>query len=256
MADFSVKVRAHELGKDLENLSKETTRELNQAVKDLSNAAYANMVARAQAGLGSTRAEFLKGLSLDQIGENTYLITLDGKFANALEEGWSPYDMRESLLKSKKTVQVGNRAGEPWVQQGQNGKYAHVPFQHRPFSKEAKTGDLNAAIRKMTTYNRQGRKQKLTSIFKDDFGNPLQGKVATIKDSDIPELANITKFQKIYENKETGKSTVQSIYMTWRTISENGDAWNHPGFEGIKAFLEAEKFVEQQIDIIINTLVD
>lgn len=257
MADINIKFRAAELGKSLENLAYEVQQELDQAIKDTANAAYATIVAKAQADLNSTRADYLKGLSFEELGNNTYLITLEGDWANALEKGFSGFDIREWMLSSEKVVQVGTRTGQKWVQTGASGqKFAHVPFEHRPHSKAPKTSDLAQAIKKLQTHNRSGRLQKFTSIFKDDAGKPLEGRVASIKKvKDFPQLDGITKYQKIYKNESTGKQSVQSVYMTFRTVSEAAESWRHPGFEGLRAFDEAEKWVEEQIDTIIMTLI-
>lgn len=255
MADFSVKIKAEELGKSLENLAEGVEAELNQAVADLATAAYANIIATAQAKLNSTRADYIRNLSFDRIGDNAFLISLDGDWATKLEEGFPGYDMKPGMLSSSKTVSVGSRAGEPWVKRSKDGnRYAAVPFERKPFTKEAgRAGDLASAIREMTVQNQKGRKQKLTSIFKDASGNPLTGKVATAR-SDVKDLDQIVKYQKIYQNPNTGKKTVQSIYMTYRTVSDKSTGWNHPGYEGLKAFLEAEQFIEKSIEDIINTL--
>jgi hypothetical protein len=254
MSEFNVKIRAQELGKDLENMSDEMEEQLNQAVADLANATYANIVAKAQQDLNTTRKDYLKGLSFEQIGENSYMISLEGSFSNSLEQGSGPYDIKQKSLESQKIISVGPRTGQPWVQEGKNGRYAHVPFEHQPYSKAPNTGDLGSAIRLMKAMNKQGTEQYLTSVFKDEFGKPMSGKVATAR-SVIPNLDKITKFQKVYENKETGSFSVKALYMTWRTISDNGPSWTHPGFKGIDAFGEAEKFVEEQIDNILNTLI-
>ena len=252
--EFIVSIEAEKLGKDLEDISKSVKDELDQAIENLANIAYANIVSKAQKELSSTKKTYLENLSFDKIGEDSYLITLKGTWPSKIEDGYAAYSVREVLLKSTKTVDVGTRTGLPWVQQGQKGqKFAFVPFEHKPFSKAPQNADLASAIRKMDAYNRQGKKQKVTRIFKDNQGNPLQGKVATVK-SDIKKLNNLTKFQHIHISK-TGKQSVQSLYLTWRTISELGKDWTHPGFKGLKAFLEAEKYIEDQLENILNFLV-
>lgn len=257
MADINVKIRAAALGKSLENLAAEVQEEFDQAIRDTANAAYATITAKAQQELNSTRQDYLRGLSFEDLGNNTYLIVLEGDFANALEKGYSGFDVRTGMLNSEKIVGVGSRAGQPWVQKGAKGqKYAHVPFEHRPHSKAPQAADLNQAIKKLTAMNRSGMEQKLTKVFKDASGKPLEGRVASVKKVEgFPQLDGIAKYQKIYKNESTGKETVQSVYMTFRTVSENGDSWRHPGFGGLHAFDEAEKWVEEQIDNIIKVLI-
>ena len=243
MTDISVKIRAEQLGKDLDNLSISLENELNQAVLDLANTAYAHIVANAQKNLKSTRQDYLRNLSFTDLGNNSYLISLEGTGPNAVEEGYGSFDMKPGLLGSKKI----SANGEPWVKTNKDGKkYAHVPFSHHPTAKGS--DPLIKSIQQLTAKNKQGSIQKLTKIFEDEFGKPISGKVAVAK-SDISILNNMTKFQHVSE-----KGKVSSLYMTFRTVSENSDGWIHPGHEGMHFFQEAEKYIEDQLDLIIKTL--
>lgn len=42
--------------------------------------------------------------------------------------------------------------------------------------------------------------------------------------------------------------------MTYRTVSENGGDWTHPGYAGLHAFDDAEKWMDSEIDNILNRL--
>ena len=252
--EVDIQLRAKELGLEIDNLATSIESEFYQAIEDTANAAYASIIADAQKQLNSQRQDYLKALKFDRIGENSYVISLDGDWANKLESGYPSYDMKQGMLNSSKTVGVGSRAGEPWVQKNKKGKkFAHVPFEHQPHSKAPKgASDLGQAIKMLEAKNKSGRKQKLTTIFKDPSGKPLQGKVASVRDTGIPQLDGITKFQKTYTN-DAGKETTQSIYMTWRTVGEDSDGWIHPGFSGIKAFDEAEMWAAKEIDNILKS---
>lgn len=257
--DFNVTDSLKKLEKSLENIAPSVEDAINAAVKDLAYASYASIVAKAQAELTTTRQDYLNGLDFIDLGGNNFVITLDGDWANSLEEGFSSFDMTSKMLASSKMVEIGNRAGSSWVQTSQpkgkekeTHKFAHVPFERNPTSKAAGTSNMADAIREMTATNAAGMKQKLTSIFKDGSGNPMQGKVAVGK-SENPMVDGLTKYQKTYIN-ESGKSTTQSVYINYRTVSENGKPWIHPGFKGLKAFEEAEKEIVKQIDNILRVL--
>lgn len=256
---FSIKDSLKKLQKDLESLAPAIEQKIGVAIKDASYAAYASIVAQAQAKLNSTRADYLKGLTITDIGENSYLIELDGKAANGLEDGYSAFNMTPGMLASTKTVTVGSRAGQPWVQQSvpkgkskESHKFAHVPMQQNPHSKTAGNADMAQAVRAMTAVNAKGNDQSLLSVFKDAGGNALQGKVATGRSLD-PRFDQIVKYQKTYQN-DAGKNTTQSIYIKYRTVSENGKPWMHPGFSGIHAFQEAERELEKNLDAIVKSL--
>jgi hypothetical protein len=254
MSDISLKIRAEALGKTLENLAPLVEEEINAAVRNLAHAAYsamANRIQQMQIG-DESRKNYLKALKFQDLGQDSYLIYLDGEWANKLEKGFGSYSIREQLLKSQKTVGVGSRAGEPWVQKSKDGhKFAHVPFEHR--ATPAPTGDLAQDIRKMMARGRNGTVQELGKVFKDASGNPMEGKVATVQkgDAGAPNLEGMTKYQ--YVHPKSGR--VSSVYMTYRTVSEHGKDWVHPGHKGYQLFQEAEKFVEQEMDNIIKTLI-
>ena len=83
----------------------------------------------------------------------------------------------------------------------------------------------------------------------------MQGKVASIKDTGVKNLDGVTKYQKTYINK-SGKETTQSLYMTYRIVHEDSDGWHHPGYAGLKGFDEAERWLDSEIDNILETLID
>ncbi len=255
--ELSVGDSLKQLEKSLEGLAPAVEAEINSAVKDVAYAAYATIMAKAQAELHSTRQDYIKGLEFIDLGDNNFVISLDGELANHLEDGYPSFNMVPKMLASSKIVEVGSRAGQSWVQSSSpkgnkpSHKFAHVPFERKPFSAEG-TSNMADAIKAMTATNSRGRKQKITSIFKDEGGTPLEGKVAIAK-SDNPLLNGLVKYQKKYIN-DKGEETVQSVYINYRTISENGKPWMHPGWKGLKAFEEAEKEIVKQLDQIIKTL--
>jgi len=251
--EIDIKMKAEKLGLDIERLAGSVEQEFLQAIRDTTQGAYAKIVAAAQEQLKTTQKDYLKGLRFEQIGDNQYLITLDGSFANALEGGRPAFDMRAAMLKSTKTVEIGSRAGEPWVQKNKNNqKFAHVPLEKKPFSKNPKMSDMAQAIRQLEAYNQSGRKQKITQTFKDPSGKALQGKVATVKDTGIANLEGLVKYQKVSQNEKTGKESVSSVYINYRTVAENGKPWIHPGIKGIQAFEQAEQWLEKEIEVILK----
>lgn len=263
--EFILKFETADLRKQIELKGDELVGQIQEAVRDVALAAYAHIVSRAQKDLNKTRLDYLKGLKFDTLGDDTYLIYLDGKFPNAIEDGWAPFPMKEHLLGSKKIVNVGSRAGEPWVQKTKDGKrFAHVPLEQKPYAKTEGASDMASLLKNLKVENSRGRLQKMTSIFKDDSGNPVQGRAATYRISaadkakglGIKGLEGVTKYQKTYENPHTGKKTTQSIYLLFRTVSDRSpaSAWYNKGFSGLNAFKEAEAIVERELDNILKSL--
>jgi hypothetical protein len=246
MTDISLKIRAEELGKSLDGLSDDLELEIQDAVQNLAESAYSYIISEVQQKLKTTRMDYLKNLTFERLDDSSWLISLEGTWPNMVEDGFTGYDLKETLLKSNKVVQVGSRAGENWVRINQDGqKYAAVPFQEKQADMPS---DLAQAMKSMSAKNAQGRKQKITKLFKGKEGQPLEGKVATAK-SDNSLLDAMVKYQ--YRN-ESG--TMSSIYMNYRMISENSDGWQHPGWAGCHFFQAAEQWIEAEMDNIIKIL--
>ncbi len=250
--DIEVKLIADELGKSLKNMAPQVEAELQQAVGNLANAAYAAMVAKVQ-GMSmdpKSRQSYLKALKFEDLGDATWLIYLDGDWAQKLEEGFDAYNIKDVLLKSTKTVEVGSRAGQPWVRRNKEGKkFAAVPFEHKPFSGEKMAGNLSDDIKKILVKNRAGAEQPITKIFNDLEGKPIHGKVATATGVGVPNLEGLTKYQHVHES---GK--VSSVYMTFRNVGEDSKGWVHPGHDGYNLFKEAEQYVQTELRNILNNL--
>lgn len=253
MSDISFKIRAEALGKQIEDLAPQVEEEINAAVKNLAHAAYTAMTAKIQQMKMNekNRKDYLRALQFTDLGDDAYLIHLDGEWANKLESGFGSYSIRDVLLKSTKNVEVGSRAGQPWVRTAKDGhKWAVVPFDHKP-SAGGGSGDLGADIRSLMAKGKNGAVQPLGQVFKDSNGKAMSGKVASVNKADAPNpnLAGLTKYQHVHPS---GK--VSSVYMTFRAVSEKGKDWIHPGHKGYQLFKEAQDFVEKEMDNIINTL--
>ena len=250
--DFSLKIIADKLNKKLENASEALKTELDGAVKNLANAAYAELVAKVQSTQmdPKNRSDYLKGLQFTDLGDNSYMITLEGDWINKLEGGFPSYDLKEKLLSSKKTVGVGSRAGESWVRTNKQGKkYTAVPFERKTTANNL-SGDLASDIKNITAKNIAGIQQNITKIFKDESGKPIAGKVA-VGSSSNSNLDKLVKYQHVYKS---GK--VQSLYLNFRMISENSSGWQHPGFSGYHFFDKIEEYVEKELENIVKIILD
>lgn len=252
MADISFKIHAELLGKQINDLAPLVEEEVNQAVKNLAHAAYASMTAKIQkmSMNALNRKSYLKALKFEDMGDDSFLIYLDGEWANKLEKGFGAYSIRDQLLKSTKMVGVGSRSGEPWVRTAKDGhKYAAVPFEHKPHSNP--TGDLGRDIKNLMAKGMNGAVQPLSKTFKNAQGDPLSGKVASVAKGDTsnPRLEGLTKYQYVHPS-----GRVSSVYMTYRMVSEAGKDWVHPGFTGYQLFKEAQEYIEKEMDNIVKIL--
>jgi len=252
MADFDLRLMAEELGKSIQNLGPMLEKEVQGAIRDVAFGAHAKIISELQSKPHAPvkRQEYLKNLQIGTI-PNGYIISLEGDWANRLEDGYSSYSIKDLLLNSKKMVSSGKNTGSPFVKTGKNGqKFAHVPFQKHPFSKDPGVGDLDALIKKISVRNSKGRRQRLTSTFKDLDGVRQLGKVASVNARDLVKagitdsrLVGLTKYQ---EKTEGGAS--KSFYAVFRTVTEASKGWRMPGSSGYGLFPMAERYVEEELN--------
>jgi hypothetical protein len=229
---------------------------LNEAVRDLAHVAFAQIQAKVQSTLSSTRLDYLKALKFSELGDNTYLIALESDWANALEDGFGSYNLTDRLLASTKTVEVGSRAGQPWVQHTKptekkaSHKFGYVPFERKSHTKEGKYAGMAKEIQGMKALNKFTHNfQNITDVFRDASGAAVAGKVATGK-SDNPFLDQLVKYQHV----DPKTQRVSSIYINYRCVSEMGKPWIHPGYSGLGAFKDAESFIESQMSNIVRII--
>lgn len=250
--DIELSLIAEQLGKNLRAAAPQIQAEINAAVENLAHAVYASIVAKVQ-GMSmdpKNRKDYLRALKFQDLGDSSWLIFLDGDWPNKLEQGFEPYSIKDVLLASDKRVEVGSRAGEPWVRKSKAGqRYAAVPFDHKPFSGEKMSGNLADDIKKILVANRSGSLQPITKIFKDLDGKPLQGKVAVGGKHENPNLSGLTKYQHVSD-----KGAVSSIYTTYRIVSDSSSGWQHKGFSGYSLFEEAEKYVKEELTKVVSNL--
>jgi hypothetical protein len=236
------------IGKSLEDLAPRLEDIVNETMAEVAYDTYLEIMKKAQTGLNSTKEDYLKGLSFTAIGRNSWVIELDGTWANKLEQGFPAYALKDVLLNSQKLVEhsSSSRAGEPWVRTSKRGKkYAAVPFEHSQMRIEMKLPSLDV-INPVTK-----KKQKITNVFKDLNKSPIEGKVGSfnIEGSDS-NFKNLTKYQ--YTDKLSGRT--KSVYMTFRMISEESTGFIHPGFDGLHAFKEAEEKIAQKVEDALREL--
>jgi hypothetical protein len=260
--EFEIKIEDafKRLEKELGQVSEALEKEIYNAVRGLARSTFAEIQAKAYEQLNRTRQDYIKALDYQEIDEGVFLISLEGTWPNMLEDGFQPFRMGPGLLASKKMVQVGSRKNQPWVQHSKptkdspSHKFAYVPIEHQPTAKAGNASNLADAIKNITATNLKGQQQAITKLFKGDDGRALEGRVARADPKSVTDdrLAGLVKYQKRYT--KNGRDTIQSIYVTYRTVSELSPGWIHPGFDGVQAFEGIEQRLQKQIDQIINSL--
>ncbi|HMV01704.1 MAG TPA: hypothetical protein PLJ37_01130 [Chitinophagales bacterium] len=234
--DINFRIRAEELGKSFEGISAEVEATLNTAIAQLAQATYSEGIRLAQQRLKTSKQDYIRSLNLYDIGNNIYIISLTGDQANYIENGWQSFDQKPGLLNGPK-AKVSKKGTI----------YNTIPFTHNPYSKaplNEKGTQLRSDLLKVIKAN------NLDKIIQDATGSPRQGIVARLKNTGVRNLEGLVKIQKTYD-----KAT-QSKYISFRRVSENSpnSSWIHPGYAGAHIFDDLEKYIDQQVDTIINAI--
>lgn len=250
---FKLNIDTSEFIVELDNFSKDLQSALTDSVSLVAEATYNELANRVKSAniSNSLKDVYLNSLNVHKVEKNSYIIEIQGNEAERVEAGSPAYNMRDVLLNSKKLVSSGSRAGRPWVRTSKKGnKYAAVPFAHKISAKGVT--DLASAIKKLEATSRQGIKQRISKIYRDvNSGEPLQGKVASVTNTNIQNLMGLTKYQ-----YKVGKQ-IKSFYFTFRTISDGvSSGWMHRGTGGVHAFRDIESFIESQFEEIIKAFGD
>lgn len=231
---INLKMRLNELGVTLDSLKEGTVEMIQSAVRTIAHAAKAMGVQMSQDKLNKTGPAWRSGFDLQEVGDDIYIISLTGDYANDLDTGYPSYDMKSQIFKRN------------WKFSKKGYPYAVVPMEHQPFSQSGgsqKVQDLRDAIKVLI------KDKGLDKIVIDPkTGKRKIGNVGSIGNVGNKNIDRITKYQ-----TPTG-----SHYMAFRTMSMNpsqSNSWIHPGFKGVHIMDELEKFIDQQIDEVLSKTV-
>lgn len=192
------------------------TMKVVQATKD----AWNN---EAKAKLNTTYPDYAKAITAKvSLGSTPRAeVYLKGAWANKLESGFAPYDMKSSMARSRKAK---TSIEDTW--------YLTIPFNYSTSSATGKTGarlprSVYNAARKLPSWG------KLTSATKAGGWGQYEGLVKT----------------------PTNDKGTKHSYTNFRTVSENSpsSAFRHPGFEGVHI---ADSLREQIPDTFRDVLLE
>lgn len=189
----------------------------------------------AQKKLHSTRQDYLRGLSFEKSLQyplnGDYLtgaVSLIGETANALEKGYSAFDMKKGFGMSDK-IKTNSKGG--W--------YLTIPMRH---------GTPN-------TY--QWGKPIPEDIY--SFAKKLEeGKSLNIKGDNLKSWAGYTHKNNIYDGLtkvvKAYEKANQSQYVTFRRVSSESEvnSWMHPGFGGVKIAESLKPLAEKTLKTILD----
>jgi hypothetical protein len=235
---------------DIEGGLKSATKD---AARDLAAMVQAKATELAATKLHARRDMFVKGLSLKQVNEETWLVSLDAKI-RWIDDGQSSHNMLDKLLASSKAKRAKD-----------GSKYVVVPFDHSPGRGPSTTTSPQQDL--ISTIKSELKKRGIPfgKIETDAAGQALTGRLhsfdimtAPTKSSHgpgqgkgplgasrqgptgIPFLQGVT----VYQNKgKDGK--VRRQVMTFRIASSKHQGqgrWEHPGNHAVNIMEDAAKW--------------
>lgn len=254
--EFSIEAK---LGDEFQKLDDGMRRALLLELASIQQGTKDEWLRIAQARLKSTRADYVQGLQHGEtlvtrvIGVNTvFEVQLVGKMPNNIEFGMASFDM--------KTVRPGWLGGSKAKTSKDGTKYVTIPFRH----------SLSSAAHLAYTgkAKQQDLKKKLTQVVKDygldRMARAASGAVIAGPTSRVPNnapvhpyLKGLTRIQNPTQGKtKSGQGRGSSQLLTWRVMSEKSkpDAWIHPGIKAANLLPEVEKWVDNELDRIIDSI--
>jgi len=239
---------------------------MKRAAQQLTMATHGHILEQVQSKLKSTRRKYIDALSFEEIGENSWIISLDPS-AFFIEEGMPQHEMIEDLLKQgrpNKSKPEGSTVGG--VKTAKDGsRYRAIPFEHNrgPTSQTPMQTSLTNMVKaemksKGIPYGgieKNSSGQAKTGLL-HSFDVVARGKGASpvpVSKVGIPLLQGVRVYQTKVKDK-AGKETVKKGIFTFRMVSskmKGSGRWVHPGIEAKKfmdeAFVWAVEHWEKEI---------
>ena len=237
-------------------------------VKAVTAAIYANWEALAKKKLKSTREEYIQNIIHVDKGRFNKQIILTGVVPNMVEQGASPFDIKEGFKKSKKvkyTIAKYNvkgkqiKAGGDW--------YLTIPFRigvPGTLGQAGFTGQMPQEV-----YDIMRKRGNRIALRADEIPAPYnipQSRAAIQATPQNPYYAQYTHKSSIYEGltKRTAQygKTTQNTYGTFRRAGANSDplSWIHKGISAYRLADEAVKItdvdtiVENEVTTFLDTI--
>jgi hypothetical protein len=253
---------------------------LAQVLDDVAASARAKWIRLAQVELSSSAQTYIEGIQeVEASGPLERSITLLGWLPNAIESGLAPFDLRETLLGPGSSIRKpifrvegkASRSGATMYEFA-GGYYAHVPFRHGTPGTTGLAGlPMGSAYGSRGDLSRapgggRGPAAVMSNERAAELGQAIHRAAKLLRSRQLaagkyrppdrlhaPEpllkqhhktsiYHGMVKVRKPYRNPKTQKTTVQSQYVTWRTISDKaGGGWMHPGIEPRKLSEQVEE---------------
>lgn len=186
----------------------------------------------ASSRLSTTRNDYIQSLAMDFPDAFTGILYIQGNWANMLEQGFPPFDMKKGFQRSPKAKRTKN-----------NGWYLNIPFSHHTPSQT-----LTAKQVMPQDIYRQAKMLKI--------GERLTGTEAR-----YPPRRSWTGYRHqsgFYESmmrtSPAMKGKQRSQYYTFRRVSDKSAPMSfwHPGYKGVQAISQVETYALREFTEVLE----
>jgi hypothetical protein len=254
---YSVEEAIAALGQDLNSYADHIQKELKESVPIIAAQTHSFIVQQATNKLKSTRSTYLENLGIEKItssaDQEIWAVTLKEK-AGFLEDGKEAYNAIYDLTHGPKS-KVSK----------EGYRYNIIPFHHNapPSEQSLAQNRLRQTVERQLNDlgmgKMKGGKFSLNTI-KGSDGNPIIGNAfSTDLKGPLSKVGNnILAGVTVYQ-REVGKNkSIHKDIMTFRVVSEKQSPprWDMPSRQGIHAFKEAEKQIDEFWNRVIKEIVE
>lgn len=231
---------------------------VTDTVEKVTEELYRNWQLQATKALKSSRNEYVNNLQIINVSPFAKSIVLTGKLPNMIEQGASPFDMKDGFAKSRKAVY--------YTKTDKNGNvtmhwYLTIPFR---IGTPGIVGE-NAAfssVMPQEIYDLMLPREANKGLTKGEIPSPhnipsTRKAIVLPNRKIIPAYTHKSSiFEGLTKKSSAYGSTIQNTYMSFRRVSDNSDpnSWIH---SGIKAYnLMPKTIAETDVDTISENNVD
>jgi hypothetical protein len=212
---------------DLKDISSGLKAGLNAAMASTMERTKAKSMEIAAKRLHGGLKHWSKGFAIDKVADGVWVVSMTGKLANMMEDGFGVGDIKKMLLE-------GNRA-KANAKDGK--KYVDVPL---ALDADAKTGNIGKT--KITVQQFKNADELVKNISVSDW-----------KKGGIKQESRITQRVKDVIKSRKAKNS-ESQYLTIRRVSEKSKGWPTNPFQGAHVFEELDNFLEKAFEQSLESL--
>lgn len=227
-------------------------------VNAVSASIYANWLALAKQRLRSTAPEYTQNLIKVDKGRFEKSIVLTGVLPNMIEQGASPFDMKQGFKSSPKvkhTIQKVKKKGNSIQSAG--GWYLTIPFRIGTPNAVGQAGFANVMPEEVYAVAKKlGAGQRLNALALPEGERAPRSRAAITDESGAQLFGEYRHKNSIYDGMMrstfTYNKSVQSMYHTFRRVSDKSDAmsWVHSGFKAL--WLSTEAVEKTDADTLVE----